>query len=140
VATFKLPAGLAPGWHEVRIRTGGSGFSNTARIAVDIPPACDRLTIESACDGRTWSRNEITSGFLSLWVGGFPDNADQGNIRVLVDGRSQVTLFAGEPDENGARQVNASLRVMVHSGAHEIAVEVGGTRSNAVNMTVTREQ
>jgi tRNA (mo5U34)-methyltransferase len=140
VATFKLPPGLAPGVHEVRIRTAGSPYSNTVRISVDVPPVCDRLTIESVCDGRTWSRDTVTSGFLSVWITGLPDNADQGNIRVLVDGRSQVTLFVGEPDENGARQVNVSLRAMVRSGAHEISVEVGGTRSNAVNMTVAREQ
>jgi tRNA (mo5U34)-methyltransferase len=138
VATFKLPPGLAPGWHEVRIRTAGSDFSNRARIAVDIPPTCEHLSIESVCDGRTWSREEVTSGFLSLWVTGLPGNADQGNIRVLVDGRSQITLFVGSADENGACQINASLRAMVRSGAHEIAVGVGGTRSNTVSMTVSR--
>ena len=136
VATFKLPPGLAPGWHEVRIRTVGSDFSSAKRIAVDIPPDCASLKIESACDGRTWSRETVTSGFLSLWITGLPGNADQGNIRVLVDGRSQVTLFVGDPDENGARQVNAKLRSLVRPGAHQIAVEVGGTLSEAVRMNV----
>lgn len=135
LATFKLPPGLAPGWHEVRLRTAGSAYSEPARIAVDIPAVCDGLKIESVCDGRTWALNEIGSGFVSLWVTGLPENADLGNVRVLIDGRSQVTLFLSGPDENGARQVNAQLRSFVRPGSHTIGVGCG--RAAEVSRTIT---
>lgn len=137
VATFKLPPGLAPGWHEVRLRTEESGLSGPARIAVDMPPVVDHINIESICDGRTWTRNEVSSGFLSLWVSGLPDNADLGNVRVLIDGRSQVTLFISGPDENGARQVNARLRSFVRPGLHNVVVECGSARSAVAQVSRT---
>lgn len=139
MATFKLPPGLAPGWHDVRVRTEGSSWSNAARIAVDVPAVAEGpLRIASAADGRTWASREVSSGFLSLWVTGLPDSADRGNARVLVDGRAQIMLFVGEPDENGARQVNATIREMVRDGAHRVAVEFGDARSDAVEVVVRR--
>ena len=136
LATFKLPPGLAPGWHEVRLRTEGSAFTAPARIAVDIEPAADRLKIESLCDGRTWARNEVSSGFVSAWVTGLPETADLGNVRILIDGHAQVTLFIAQPDENGARQVNARLRAFVRPGAHIVTVQFGATRSQQVDCAV----
>ena len=136
LATFKLPLGLPPGWHEVRLGTEGSPFSEPARIAVDITPNCDRVNIESLCDGRTWTRGEVSSGFVSVWVSGLVETADLGNVRVLIDGRSQVTLFISGPDENGARQVNARLRSYVRPGTHNVAVECGSKRSKPVDCVV----
>jgi len=133
VATFKLPPGLEPGWHEVRLRTQGSTFSPPARIAVDMKPVCvGRLNIETICDGLTWARNEVSSGFVSLWITGLHDSADLGNVRVLIDGRSQVTLYVSGPDENAARQVNARLRSFVRPGPHSVVVEFGSARSQPV--------
>ena len=39
-ANFKLPLGLEPGWHEVRLRTATSRWSEALRIAVDVPAPC----------------------------------------------------------------------------------------------------
>src|SRR5271155_2710945 len=36
-ANFKLPPGLTPGWHEVRLRIGESHPGSAQRIAVDVP-------------------------------------------------------------------------------------------------------
>lgn len=136
LATFKLPLGLAPGWHDVRLRTSGSAFSAPARIAVDMPAVCAAIRIETICDGRTWVRGEVSSGFLSLWITGLPENADIGNVRVLIDGRSHVTLFISGSDENGARQVNAQLRSFVQEGTHNVIVEFGAARSQTVECVV----
>lgn len=134
LATFKLPPGLPPGWHDVRLRTEGSPFSEPARIAVDIQAAAKELRLESVTDGRTWTPREITSGYLSVWVAGLPENADRGNARVLIDGRNQEILYVSIPDEQGLRQINASLRRLVRPGTHELAVECGGTRSNSISI------
>ncbi len=66
LATFKLPPGLAPGWHDVRLRTEGSLFSEPARIAVDTPAVAKELRIETVADGHTWARGEVTSGLPEL--------------------------------------------------------------------------
>lgn len=137
IAAFKLPPGLPPGWNEVRIRTEGSPLSEPARIRVDIPAVSAGLTIETLTDARTWTRGEISSRLMSLWVVGLGENADQGNVRVLLDGRSQITLYVGPPDERGARQINASLRPTVLAGPHNVAVEYGPYKSNSVAVTVT---
>jgi len=134
IATFKLPPGLAPGWHEVRLRTEGSPLSEPARIAVDIPAVVKELRLESVTDGRTWTPAEVISGYLTVWIAGLPDNADRGNVRVPIDGRNQEILFVSAPDEQGLRQINASLRPLVRPGIHELAVECGGTRSNNINI------
>ena len=134
LATFRLPPGLAPGWHEVRLRTEGSSFSEPARIAVDMPVVAKEIRLETVADGQTWARGEVTSGFLSVWVAGLPDNADRGNVRLLIDGRAQQILYVSTPDEQGLRQINARLQPLVRPGTHELAAECGGTRSNSTSI------
>ena len=138
-AAVKLPPGLSPGWHEVRLRTEGSPFSNAQRIAVDIPLTCEALEITGATDGRTWSRSEVTSGFLSFWIRGLPETADRANVRVMIDGRSQPVIFVSETDEDGVRQVNSHLRPTAPSGMRDIWVQVGEVRSNTVNLAIRPE-
>jgi hypothetical protein len=36
-AIVKLPPGLSPGWHEVKIRVRDSAYSNIVRIGVGVP-------------------------------------------------------------------------------------------------------
>src|SRR5450432_2410202 len=69
---FKLPPGLPPGWHEVRIRTTGSHPSDPQKIAIDIDSTPTALTIVGACDGVTWQPSQVSlsNAYLSLWVDG----------------------------------------------------------------------
>jgi hypothetical protein len=135
-AAFKLPPGLAHGWHAVRLRTEGGPWSESRRIAVDMPTQATAVHIEGMADGRTWRPGEVTSGFVSVWVTGLTDVADRGNVRIMIDGRAQPTLFISEVDAKGMRQVNASLRPAVQHGTHEVRVEFGGVRSNTVAVEV----
>ena len=56
---FKLPPGLTPGWHDVRVRLRDSRPSNALRIAVDLPFEPGPIQIAGVCDGKTWAPNEI---------------------------------------------------------------------------------
>ena len=126
LVNFKLPLGLDPGWHEVRMGTGG----NAIEIAVDVDRAAERLEIQGVCDGVSWKQSEVSlaNGFLSLWVEGLPENADIANVRVHVGLHRQYVTFVGAPDANGVRQVNARVERCV-AGAGEVSVSFGGVRS-----------
>ena len=83
----------------------------------------------AAAERAGWSHadSEVTSGYLSFWIDGLPDNADRGNVRVLIDGRNQEILKGPWPGEKG-------LRALVRPGIDELAVECGGTRSNSISI------
>jgi tRNA (mo5U34)-methyltransferase len=127
LVNFRLPPGLSPGWHEVRM-----GNSNAVPIAVDLETATDRIEIKAACDGLTWKPGEVSSGFVSLWVNGLPDNADIANVELSVAGRRQTVTFVGPADAAGQRQVNA--RVDAPAGPKTAYVSVGATRSNTIDL------
>jgi hypothetical protein len=131
---FRLPPGLAAGWHEVRLRTAGSQPSNALRIAVDIDSTPDRLEIKGACDGVNWqpSRVSLANGFLSLWVEGLPENADIANVNVEIDRRRQFVNFVGS-DDRGVRQVNVRV-AGCGLGMREVSVGFGEVRSASVSV------
>ena len=58
---FKLPPGLTPGWHEVRIRVGESCPGSARRIAVDIPLVAGDIRIVGVGDGTTWEKSRAGS-------------------------------------------------------------------------------
>ena len=134
---FKLPPGLAAGWHEVRLRTTGSHPSEARLIAVDIESRSDRLEIKGACDGVTWQPYSVSlaNGFLSLWVEGLPENADIANVKVEIGERRQFVNFVGAPDEKGVRQVNVRVDGC-GLGVREVAVGFGAVRSESVGVEV----
>jgi tRNA (mo5U34)-methyltransferase len=116
---FKLPPGLDPGWHEVRL-----GNSNALEIAVDVPPRVESLEIADACDGVTWTKGRVSSpGHLSIWAKGLPRNADVHNVRVRVDGERLQVAFVG-----GDGQVNVKV-AGVERGERAVTVECGGATS-----------
>ena len=124
VAAFKLPPGLQPGWHDVRLRVHGGAWSNAIRIAVDVTAETANLSIVSVCDGQRWTLNEISSLFASLWIVGCAENADRNNLRVFLNGQRCEFLHLAAPDENGARQLN--VRVPKASGEAMFTVTHGG--------------
>jgi tRNA (mo5U34)-methyltransferase len=141
-ATFKLPPGLDPGWHDVRLRTSGSGYSNSLRIAVDMPARTDRLIITGICDGVTWRPGEVAlregnSNFLSLWIDGLGENADCNNVRVRVGGKRQAIGYLSAPDARGIRQVNVRLSEL-EPGRYEVSADFGETESPAASLTLSR--
>jgi tRNA (mo5U34)-methyltransferase len=138
---FKLPPGLVPGWHGVRVRVRGSHPGDAYRIAVDLPddPA-GPLRITGIADGTTWKRNQLdmrNGGALSLWVEGLPENADRNNVRVWLDGR-RLPVESVEPAKPEPRQVNARVPADAMAGTAALVVAAGGGRSEAAAVEIVR--
>jgi tRNA (mo5U34)-methyltransferase len=125
---FKLPPGLPPGWHSVRV-----GASNPVEIAVDLPLVVDALEIVSVCDGVTWERDRISAaqGHLSVWVSGLPKNADVRNVRAQVGGTRQRVAYVGKDG-----QVNIRVTGLM-PGRHEVGIVCGGVESPPAPVEIT---
>ena len=124
---FKLPPGLTPGWHEVRMRISGSHPGSMQQIAVDMPLAECKIRIESVSDGTTWEKNQLDlsrGDAVSLWVSGLPENADCHNVCVSLNGRRLAVSYV-EPAGEKARQVNVQLPQGCAAGTATISVSVG---------------
>jgi uncharacterized protein (TIGR03437 family) len=137
LGNFRLPPGLAPGWHEARLRLAGSDFGRSFRVAVDVPARTESVAVQGACDGRTWTRGETAAGsFVSVWTAGLPENADRANTVVRLGGRRLAVDYVGEIDAAGLRQVNAAVPADVEPGEHGLTVECGGAVSAPWTMRV----
>jgi len=126
-ANFRIPPGTARGWQDIRLRLASSGWSNTLRIAYDIPVLVDRLRVTGVADSESWTPNE-TRGKLAVWVEGLPENADPGNVKVwLGDYRARVLWV-------GSGQVNAAVECP--AGEYCLKVECGGVSAERGSMRV----
>ncbi len=134
---FKLPPGLSPGWHEVRLRTRDAE-SNSVAIAVDLPIEAESLKITSVFDGVTWEpfRVSKTNPYLSIWVDGLPANADRNNVRVFIAGKRQVTNFVGPLGEDGLCQINVTIHGGTPSGVQQLTVRFGECEAQPVNLEI----
>ena len=124
IVTFRLPPGLEPGWHEVRLRVRGSRLSEPARIAVDLPLVSDELRIANVADGTTWKPGEIDLSrgtTLALWISGLPESADRVSLRALAGGSPAEVSYVELPGPSEVRQVNI---VMAPEGRGECLVEI----------------
>ncbi len=128
---FKLPLGLAPGWHDVRIRVRDSAWSNAVRVAVDLPLATSGIRTVAVCDSHTWAQGVIYSppSEISAWVSGLPDNADIKNVKAYAGGmRHEVTYVEPAEHENG-RQINIRLRDELRPGPYRMTFRFGEAES-----------
>jgi tRNA (mo5U34)-methyltransferase len=137
LANFRLPPGLAAGWHIARLRSAGSGFGPEFRVAIDMPAIAERLAVRGACDGRSWTAGVVGAGsYVTCWVEGLPENADRANTRVWLAGARLQVDFVGEPDPQALRQINALVPRDV-SGERLLEVECGGVRSAPAAVRIT---
>ncbi len=142
LANFRLPPGLNAGWHDVHLRTTRSAFSNTRRIAVDLPAKTDSVKILGASDAVTWTANQVemrppeSQGLLVLWVDGLTEVADRRNIRAYSDGFPLAVDFVSESNGSTVRQVNVRLGKYIEDGPQKIHVEFGGAKSEPVQISV----
>jgi tRNA (mo5U34)-methyltransferase len=135
---FKLPPGLEPGWHDVRIRAGGGPWSNALRIAIDVPVSTEQLEIAGACDGKTWKPFEVElvdEPVLTLWVSGVPENAGRNEMVIKVGDHDLAADYVGRWEDGKASQVNVSLPAEVGRGVHSVTVAIGGVSSEPVEIT-----
>lgn len=123
-ANFRLPPGLPPGWHAVRLRFRDSKFGEERRIAVDMPLAVERLTLKGVADSLTWDAkiHLAPEGFLSCWIDGLPENADRANVRLQLGAERLRVLYVGEQTAQG-RQINAAVPGHLPPGAYPFYVE-----------------
>jgi len=138
-ANFKLPPGLAPGWHNVTVRIGDSADSNAKRIAVDLPLRTGEIRLAGVRDGQTWadSRIDLERGnALAIWVEGLPANADRHNLHVYLDGRRLKVAYIEDREGDGPRQVNVEVPSGVARGSALIGVESAGQRTEAASVTI----
>jgi tRNA (mo5U34)-methyltransferase len=136
---FKLPPGLDPGWHEVRIRIGESRPSNAKRIAVDLAPDAGPIAIAGIADAHTWKPNELdlnAGDAIALWVQGLPENADINNVRVFL-GSTLLTVNYVGPAEGSTRQVNARVPEPLPLGRVEVRVETLGGPGDHTHIEIT---
>jgi hypothetical protein len=135
---FKLPPGLTPGWHPVRIRTS-EGVTNDYEIAVDVPCVALELQIKSAADAISWqpmslsNRNES----IAVWVSGLPRNADLNSVKVRIGDRLLLTTFVGQPGDDGNCQINAKLLFPESPGMVPLRVAVGDVAADPVEIEIT---
>jgi tRNA (mo5U34)-methyltransferase len=129
----RLPPGLKPGRHSVRVRTGASKFSNECYIFVDCTTAVGDLEIQSLFDGVSWRKNVCATGtgkVATLYVGGTAANTDRNNLQVLIDGIRVRPMFIGALDANELRQVNFQLPEDLPSGKYEVRLVQAGKSSD----------
>ncbi len=144
LANFRLPPGLGSGWHDVRLRTDGSRFSNACRIAVYLPAKTDSVKILSASAALSWRANEVemraadSQGHSVLWVDGLSEVADRGNVRAYCDGFPLAVDFVSESSDSTVRQVNVRLGKYIEEGLQNIHVEFGGAKSEPIQIVVHR--
>jgi hypothetical protein len=129
---------LDPGWAQVRLGFADSAFGRPFRVAVDMPPVSNGLSLEGVTDGITWERNAVRTsdgkGFLSCWMKGLPENSDRANIKVTLGETRLAVVWVGEQDTQSSRQFNVEVPERVAKGNHRLRIACGGA---AVETDVT---
>lgn len=135
---FKLPLGLSPGWHDVRIRVRDSHWSNSVRIAVDLPMETEQVSVYSVCDSHTWAQGviDLPPGEISAWIGGLPDHADVHNVKAYAAGQRHEITYVEPAEGSRGRQVNIKLREGTGPGRYELVIRFGRAESKPAGFEV----
>ena len=139
---FKLPPGLAPGWHQVRLRVAGSRAGSERRIAVDVPLVAGDVQIHGVSDGTTWAKHQLNlsrGDIFSFWAAGLPENADCNNLKVSFDGRPLSVIYV-EASGNGPRQVNVGAPKDLPLGRATIIVSLGSLQVANAGIEIMRDE
>jgi hypothetical protein len=127
-ATLKLPPGLTPGWHDVRLRVADSALGSAHAVAVDMPLGEAVLHIDGVGDGTTWTpgRMDLSQGsVLALWASGLPENADRNNVWVRLNGK-RVEIDYMAPAGRQSRQINLKLPAETQDGPAIVELTLQG--------------
>lgn len=133
--SFRVPPGLCPGRHEVRVKIGVSGWSAGCEFYIDLPDMDQDLSIMSVQDGVSWGLGQVDwakGGWMTVWVEGLSAEADPGNTTVFVGDipHEPSTVL---PDSG---QINVRLRPVVAAGDHMVEVVHRGARSDSRDVRV----
>jgi tRNA (mo5U34)-methyltransferase len=147
LAVCKLPPGLDPRWHPLRLRVRKSQWSNSVRIPVDVAAedqggaGSRQLDVHLVTDGRTWDRWRVKVGAgssLSLWARGVPDGCDIKEVLVLLNGMHLPAIYVSAADAEGLKQVNATLPSGLPPGKVKVRLQCGGNTSASVDVELTK--
>lgn len=124
----RVPPGLAPGRHSVRVKVGRSAWTEAREFFVDLPEAAG-LKLLGLQDGVTWTVDQVdwtNGGWLTVWAEGLTEEADMGNTTVEIGG---VPHFP-EAVHLDKGQINVRLRPGVIAGSSDVVVVHRGARSD----------
>jgi tRNA (mo5U34)-methyltransferase len=133
--TLRIPPGLPCAKHQVRVKIGASGWSNTESFYTDLPPSTVPLKLRAAQDAVTYKMGEvdwIKGGWLTLWVDGLTPEADSANTIVEIDG---IPHFPQDVISSTG-QVNVKLRPLIRSGIRNIKINHRNQTSQAMTVLV----
>ena len=134
--SFRLPPGLSPGEHGVRVKIGDSKWSTSACLYVDLPVMEGSLTIDSVQDGKSWSVDQVDwgqGGWLTVWVKGLSNEADPGNTIVFIGELPHHPEYV----DPRSGQINVRLRPIVAPGTLNLYVAHRGLRSNTQRLRIS---
>jgi SAM-dependent methyltransferase len=142
-ANVKVPPGISPGDHEVRVGTRRGGFSEPVRIRM-LPPGAERSYGETpfvACPGEadpprfvrienTMDRSTVFRGYRGetlacRFLHSEKMRLDLSKVQLTVDGHPWPLLSVERP-EPGVWQINARLRGLA-AGAHELRLRTASS-------------
>jgi len=138
VANVRIPPGLLPGPHAVRLRLAGSEFSEPRTIHLDTPLRL-ALSIVSACDGVSWTEKKVSladGGHVSIWINGLPADADLVSTELYAGNQRIPLTYVGPPVPDDARQLNAQLLTVLGPGRYSLYVRHGVSVSDIVEVDV----
>lgn len=146
-ANCKLPPGLRPGPHALRMRIGDSARSNSVHIYVDTqledrvnlspPTSSHAVEIAGVADGRTWESDRVRTGpgsCVSVWARGLPKNVPAADITLRLDGTDLPAVYISAADPEGLRQVNAILPGARLCRSATLSLVVNGVESAPVQI------
>jgi len=136
VVTLRVPPGLSPGRHEVRLKVGRSVWSKAHDLFVDLAPLTNAVELASVQDGISWTPGQVSwanGGWATIWVEGLSAEADAANTLVEIAGIPHL------PDalDAGRGQINVRLRPLIRAGEYPIQVIHRGARTPAKMFRVT---
>ncbi len=140
-ANARVPPGLDPGSHEVRIRTVNSGFSQALPVAVVVSGAMGYTTPDEAVGGgpaptwvaventldktntfRGYKAEQLSCRFLSIEAG-----LSVSDVILELDGKRQAILVLADLGD-GEWQTNSSVPVDLEPGRHEVRLRTVNSR------------
>ncbi len=136
--SFRLPPGLPPGRHDVRLSTPWASLSEPCHFHLDLPPNPHPLTLVSVQDGVSWLPGSVDwqrGGWLTLWLTGLTVEADPGNTVIEISGVPHSPNLV----DPATGQVNLRLRPAVRPGPQTLIARHRGAESNPLPVEVLGE-
>ena len=146
-AACKLPPSLAPGPHDVKIRTANSPYSAPVRIVLGgVPAVCETaasptLRLIRVADGATLETGRVRVGEnsgMSAWAAGLPADAGRTAIRLRLNGTDLPANWLAQPNGEEARQINAALPSGLDPGTAAVALVFRGEESAPITIELVR--